>query len=647
MSGELEEWLGCALAPTLLFEHPTIDALSTALAEPPRKAAPKPAPKPAPSPAAPVAGDSICVVGISCRFPGGSDTPDRFWENLLAGFDGGKDVPADRWDASCWYDPDRTAPGTSYTTRGGFVDDLAGFDAGLFGIAPGEALRMDPQQRLLLELAWSALEDAGIAPDRVRGSRTGVFVGMMTSPEYGWLQTDRDGAACIDDPYFGIGTAPSVAAGRLSYALDLRGPSLCVDTACSSSLLGVHLAAESLRRGESDLALAGGVSALVHPVGMVQACRTHQLAADGRCKTFDDRADGFLMAEGCGFVVLERRSDAAARGHRVLAVIRGSAVNQDGRSNGLTAPSLSAQVAVIRAALAAAGAQPADVGYVEAHGSGTRLGDAIEMSALQEVFGAGREREHPLVVGAVKTNVGHLLGAAGVAGLVKTVQVVRHGQIPANRHLEQPSSAIDWERCPVSLPGAVTTWPGSSAAAGGPAKLRMAGVSSFGWSGTNVHVVIEQPAGDPQAVAGPPDAGVHVLPLSARTGGRCDGPRPTCTARCPCGPTWILADVARTLQGGRAALEYRRAHACRGVHDALAWLAEVRDGAADADDAARANSAVRTAFLFPGTGDQRVGMAHELYDSEPAFRSAFDDCARAALPALGTEPAVRPLRRAR
>jgi acyl transferase domain-containing protein/acyl carrier protein len=613
--GELEDWLGRPVSPTVFYRHPTIDLLAQALATP----SPRPVAPPGAEPRSP--DTPVCVVGLGCRFPGGADSPDLLWRNLIYGTHAASEVPADRWDAEEYFDPDPTARLSVYTTRGGFLAELAGFDADFFGISPAEAVRMDPQQRLLLEVTWAALENAGIAPDRLRGSRTGVFVGMMASQEYGRVQTDRDAESALADPYFGYGTAPSVTAGRLSYLLDLRGPSLCVDTACSSSLLAVHLAAQSLRRGECDLAVVGGVSAVPHPGGMVQACRAHMLAPDGRCKTFDAAADGFLMSEGCGVVVLERGPDAESRGHRVLATVRGSAVGQDGRSNGMTAPNPAAQEQVIRDALAAARVAPGQIGYLETHGSGTRLGDAVEVGALQQVFSADRDPATPLVLGAVKTNLGHLLGAAGIAGLIKAVLALRHGTVPGNLHLTDPNPAIDWSRCPVLLPERPTEWP-----VPGP---RLAGVSSFGWSGTNVHVVL-QAGPEPAPAATEPDR-AQLLRLSAasRSGlARVAAElRETLTRR----PELDLADVAHTLRVGRAELSYRMPVVCSDRAGALAAL-----GAVTGESATRVAEEPRTgtAFLFPGTGDHYAGMGHGLYTAEPAFRDAFDECANLLLPLL-------------
>ena len=632
LSGELEELLGRELPATLLYEHPTIERLAAALSaegasEPSRAPGDDGEPRPP-------AEDAVCVVGLSCRFPGGADTPDRFWRNLLDGVDAATDVPTDRWDAGAYHDPDPTASLSSYTTRGGFLHDVAGFDADFFGISPAEALRMDPQHRLLLESSWSALEDAGCSPDRLRGSATGIFVGMLTNQEYGRLQAERDGAICLDDPHFGFGLAPSVAAGRISYALDLRGPSLTVDTACSSSLLAVHLAVGSLRRGECDLAVAAGASALTHPATMVQACRSRMLAPDGRTKAFDAAADGYLIGEGCGVVVLERLADARAHGHRVLAVVRGSGVNQDGQSNGLTAPNLAAQVAVIRQALADAGLPPGDVDLVEAHGSGTPLGDAIELSALHEVFGPNRDPNRPLVVGAVKTNVGHLLGAAGMAGFIKTVLALQAGAVPPNLHLEAPNPALDADGGVLALPGQVRDWPARE-------ERRVAGVSSFGWSGTNAHIVVASPPPALTAVSAVSEEDTaaaprcELLPLSARSPAALACAAEQLAAHLDCAHLDCahldcagadLATVARTLQEGRAALDFRLPVLVQDVADARSAL----EAAARSVSVISVPGATRPAvFLLPGTGDQYQGMAAGLYRTEPVFAAAVDACADA------------------
>jgi len=620
ISGQLEQLLGTAMSPTVLYDHPTINKLAAHLSGP--DTAP---PTPAPERATELDANGLCLVGMACRLPGDADTTALFWDNLLGSVDAAAEVPADRWNAKDHYSSDADQPGKSYTKLGGFLSDIAGFDSEFFGLSPREALRMDPQQRLLLEVAWEALEDAGVPADRLRGSRTAVFIGMMATNQYGSLQIEREDRSVLDDPYFGMGTAPSVAAGRLSYLLDLHGPSAFVDTACSSALVAVHLAAASLRAGEADLAIVGGVSAILHPDAMRQACKMRMLAADGKCKTFDERADGFLMGEGCGVVVVERWRDAVANGHQVLALLRGSAVNQDGASNGLTAPSGPAQVAVIRAALADADMSPGQIDYVEAHGSGTLLGDSIEMSSLHKVFGPGRDSAHPLVVGAVKTNIGHLTGASGMAGLIKTVLALRHDRIPPNLHLHTPNPAVDWTRCPTLLPDVVVPWPTSE----GP---RTAGVSSFGWSGTNAHCVLEQaPSVGPRGRVDPP----HTLLLSARTRTALSATAGRLAGLLRDEPATDLADIASTTQLGRAALEYRTTITCDDTADAIMALDAVV-GHPGPRHVPRGRITPVT-FLLPGSGDQYEGMGAQLYQSEKAFRCSLDRCAELLAEPLGSD----------
>ncbi|MBE7247997.1 MAG: polyketide synthase, partial [Actinomycetospora chiangmaiensis] len=423
--------------------------------------------------------EPIAIIGMGCRFPGGAD-PEAFWQTLATGRDAVGPVPADRWDIARYFDPDPAAPGRMSAREGGFLPEVSGFDAAFFGIAPREAESMDPQQRLLLEVAWEALEHAAIAPDSLRGSSSGVFVGLCNTDYFQRLLA-RDASRI--DAYLASGSAPSVAAGRISYCLGLQGPAITVDTACSSSLAALHLACRSLRGGETRLALAGGVNVMCMPETSIALSKSGMLAPDGRCKTFDASADGFSRGEGCGLVVLKRLRDAEADGDRVLAVIRGSAVNQDGASSGLTAPNGPAQEAVIRAALRDAGVGPEAIGYVEAHGTGTQLGDPIELRALGAVFGGARER--PLLLGSVKTNIGHLEAAAGIAGVIKLVLALRHGALPATLHFRQPNPHIPWAQMPVEVVGEARAWPAGD-------RPRMAGVSSFGFSGTNVHLVLSE-----------------------------------------------------------------------------------------------------------------------------------------------------------
>ena len=424
--------------------------------------------------------EPLAIVGMSCRFPGGADNPDTCWELLANGRDATRDVPPDRWDVAAHFDPQPGAPGRMYTRRGGFLDRVDGFDAAFFEISPREAVSLDPQQRLLLEVAWEALEDAGHPPERLTHTRAGVFVGITTTDYFRLLSQSPE----LLDAYAGTGNTLNAAAGRLSYVLGLNGPSLAVDTACSSSLVAVHLACQSLRAGECDVALAGGVNLILSPDGTIALCQAKMLAPDGRCKTFDSRADGYARGEGCAVVVLKRLSDAHADGDRILACIRGSAVNQDGATSGFTVPNGVAQQALLREALRNARLEPGDIDYVEAHGTGTSLGDPIELTALAEVLGHDRSEARPLVVGSVKTNVGHLESAAGIAGLIKVVLALQHATIPPHLHFEQPNAHFDWPRHLI-VPTSARPWPTT----GMP---RRAGVSAFGASGTNAHVIVEE-----------------------------------------------------------------------------------------------------------------------------------------------------------
>ena len=441
--------------------------------------------------------EPIAIVGLGCRFPGGVTNPGEFWTLLEGGKDAITEVPPDRWDIDTYYDKNPDAPGKVSTRFGGFLDRVDRFDPQFFGISPREAVFLDPQQRLLLEVAWESLEYAGVDPDRLRGSATGVFVGI-SSAEYYQLVLAA-GPAGIDS-YTGSGNAHSVAAGRLSYVFGFEGPSLAVDTACSSSLVAVHLACRSLRRGECELALAGGVNVLLTPSVTINHSRARMLAPDGRCKTFDGGADGFVRSEGCGLVVLKRLSRAVADGDNVLAVVRGSAMNQDGHTSGLTVPSGRSQQSVIRLALADAGLEPGDVSYVEAHGTGTALGDPIELNALAAVFGDDRSSDRPLVVGSVKTNIGHAEAAAGVAGLIKVVLSLGRQSIPPHLHFQKPNPRVEWTGLPLSVPVEAVPW----SAEAGP---RVAGVSSFGFGGTNAHVIVSGGPGTGVQSIGPPTAG--------------------------------------------------------------------------------------------------------------------------------------------
>ena len=501
LSGDLEEWLGQPLSPTVFYEHPTVEALVAHLSGTVR-------PPHAPLTTSATVDCRIAIIGTACRFPGAPDA-DAFWQLLVDGRSGIQRLPPER-EALIGRDAVSGIP--DHGRWGGFVSDVDAFDASFFGIGAAEAESMDPQQRLLLEVAWHALEDAGQSVDALAGSRTGVYVGISTC-DYAFL---RDVGTGPVDTYFGTSNSPSVAAGRLSYTFDFHGPTLAVDTACSSSLVAVHLACQSLERGESDLAVAGGVNLMLAPETTTWACRARILSETGQCRTFDAAANGYVRGEGCGVVVLKRLADALAAGDPIVAVIRGSAINHDGRSSGLAAPNGTAQQRVIADALARAGVAPADVHYVEAHGTGTVLGDPIEIRALGATLCQDRSPDDPLVVGSVKTNIGHLEAAAGVAGLIKAALLLRHGTIPSHLHLTRLNPYIAAEQLPLAIPLEARPWP-----ADGP--HRVAAVSAFGLSGTNAHVVLERA---PVAVPLPAEAsaghasrevGPWLLPISARS----------------------------------------------------------------------------------------------------------------------------------
>ncbi|QRK05990.1 type I polyketide synthase [Archangium violaceum] len=572
--------------------------------------------------------EPIALIGMSCRFPGGAEDPETFWRQLREGLDAIREVPRERWDPDAWYDPDPEARGKILTRYGGFVDGLRDFDPGFFGISPREAAAMDPQQRLVLEVGWEALERAGVAPDRLGGSRTGVFVGVGLD-DFSQLHL-RAGDVEALDVYSGTGAGLCFTAGRLSFVLGLQGPSLTVDTACSSSLVALHLACQSLRAGDCRMALAGGVNVILSPEVNVYLSRARAISPDGRCKTFDAAADGYVRGEGCGMLVLKRLSDAQADGDTILAVIRGSAVNHDGASSGLTVPNGPAQQGVIRAALENAGLEPSRVGYVEAHGTGTSLGDPIEVEALAGVLGAGRSQERPLLVGAVKTNIGHLETAAGMAGVIKAAQAVRYGEVPPNLHLHTPNPLIPWSELPVKVPTALTPWP----AGDGP---RVAGVSSFGLSGTNAHVLVEEaPPSEPLPVEATPRP-QHLLTLSARDEGALRRMAERYARDVAAHPERSIADVCFTANTGRARFVHRAAIVVAS-HEELREKLEAVAGGEERAGVVRGQVArgkkPRVGFLFTGQGSQYVGMGRELYETAPVFREALDRCEEILRPLL-------------
>lgn len=564
----------------------------------------------------------VAIIGMSCRFPGSPDIA-GYWDLLRQGRDGVRDVPRDRWDADAYYDPDPQAPGKTSARRGGFLDRVDQFDPALFGISPREATAIDPQQRLVLEVAWEALETAGYAPDRLSGSATGVFVGI-TASDYGQMLRH---ATTPSDIYMATGNALNAAAGRVAFTLGLQGPCMAVDTACSSSLVATHLACQSLRNGESNLALAAGVNVILLPDMFVLYTKWGMMAPDGRCKTFDAGADGFVRGEGCGVVVLKRLADAIADGDNILAVIRGSAVNQDGRSSGLTVPNGLAQQSLLRRALDAADVRPGEVDYIEAHGTGTSLGDPIEAEALGEVFGEGRPADRPLLIGSVKSNVGHLESASGVAGLIKLVLALKHGAIPASLHFSKPSPRIPWDRLPLEVPTRLTPWPARS-------RARIGGVSSFGFSGTNAHLVLEQAPESTRTVAAI-DRPAHVLTLSAKT----DDALRALAARYADGidREASLPDVCFTANTGRARFACRAAIVAESstqLDDSLKGIAAGNSGPGIHLNQVQPGPRAKVAFLFTGQGSQYPAMGRELYERQPAFRKTIDRCNEILSPLL-------------
>nr|AXL06383.1 beta-ketoacyl synthase [uncultured bacterium] len=606
------------LPATLVFDYPTPVALARHLRE---ELGETVAGAPATVTAAPVdAGEPIAIVGMACRLPGGVMSPDDLWRMVAEGRDGMSPFPEDRgWDLEGLFDSDPERPGTAYIRQGGFLHEAALFDPGFFGISPREALAMDPQQRLLLEASWEALERAGIDPTKTRGDAVGVFSGVSI---HDYLESLSNMPAELEG-FVTTATAGSVASGRVSYTFGFEGPAVTVDTACSSSLVAIHLAAQALRQGECSMALAGGVAVMGSPIGVIGMSRQRGMAEDGRVKAFADGADGTVLSEGVGIVVLERLSVARERGHRVLAVLRGSAVNQDGASNGLTAPNGPSQQRVIRAALAGAGLQPSEVDVVEAHGTGTALGDPIEAQALLATYGKGRDPEKPLWLGSLKSNIGHTQAAAGVAAVIKMVQALRHDALPPTLHVQEPTKQVDWSAGAVELLTEGREW----ARNGHP---RRAGVSSFGISGTNAHLILEEAPAEEPAEADVPDGVVPVV-VSARSAGSLAGQAGRLAA-------FLDGDVSLTRVAGallstRATLTDRAvvvAGSAEEARDGLTALA--RGESASGLVTGIAGMPGKTVWVFPGQGTQWAGMGRELLEASPVFAERITECAAALEP---------------
>lgn len=559
--------------------------------------------------------EPIAIVGMSCRFPSGANSPEAFWELLQSGTDGIREIPHQRWNIDDYYDPKPDAKGKIYTRHGGFLDQpIDQFDAEFFGLSPREAQQTDPQQRLLLEVAWEALERGGMSPLELRGSQTGVFIGMMTQ-DYSDFTHNPD----VIDLYTGTGNAMSVAAGRLSFLFGFHGPTLTVDTACASSLVSVHLACQSIRNSECDIALAGGVNLILTPLVSIMESRAQMLSPDGRCKTFDSSANGYVRGEGCGVIILKRLSAAIKDNNHILGLIRGSAVNHGGASSGLTVPNQIAQEQLIRQALKTAKVEPEKISYIEAHGTGTSLGDPIELGALSTVFA---NNPHPLVVGSVKTNIGHLEGAAGIAGLIKVILCLQHQQIPPHLHFHNPSPHVDWNSQKIQVPSQILPWESDQS--------RLAGVSSFGLNGTNAHIILEEfvPA---ETTPGTLVPSQHIFTLSAKSESALVKLAQTYADYLQNHGQLSLADICHTSNSSRSQLNHRLACVIstqQELQENLSEFAHNNPSSLTQQGFVSGKKRPKIAFLFTGQGSQYLGMGQELYQSYPLFREILDRCDR-------------------
>ena len=567
--------------------------------------------------------EPIAIVGIGCRFPKAKN-PEAFWQLLRNGVDAITEVPPERWNLEAFYEPQSATPGKMNTRWGGFLEQVDQFDPSFFGISPRETEHIDPQQRLMLEVAWEALEQAGIIPKTLEGSQTGVFIGLTNADYHKLLYKDCSQIG----PYSATGTTPCIAANRLSYLLNLRGPSMAIDTACSSSLVAVHLACQSLRNGESNLCLAGGVNLKLTPEPTISCSQAKMMSPDGRCKTFDASANGFVRGEGGGVIVLKRLGDALRDGDNILALIRGSAVNQDGTSNGLTAPNGPSQQEVIRQALQQGRLTPAQISYFEAHGTGTSLGDPIEVKSLKALLMEERSLDQPCWIGSVKTNIGHLEGAAGIAGLIKVVLQMQHGEIAPHLHLKQLNPYISLEGTPLAIPLECQPW--------SCPESRLAGVSSFGFGGTNCHVILEE--APPQTpVTSRVDRPWHMLTLSAK-----NAPALVELARryedfLRSHPEVSLPDICFSANTRRSQFKQRLAVVTESsiqLQEQLSAFAAGNSTPNLVSDLVTKKKPPKIAFLFTGQGSQYIDMGRQLYETQPTFRSALDKCAEILQPYL-------------
>ena len=581
--------------------------------------------------------EAIAIIGIGCRFPGAKN-PEAFWQLLRDGVDAITEVPTSRWDVEAFYDPTPGTPGKMNTRWGGFLEQVDQFDSQFFSIAPREAATMDPQQRLLLEVAWEALEDAGQIPNSLASTRTGVFIGISSFDYYELLMGNPIKNFDVHTP---TGKESSIAANRISYVFDFRGPSMAVSTACSSSLVAVHLACQSLWSGESTLALAGGVSVMLSPWITTSFAKAGFMAPDGRCKTFDARANGYVRSEGLGVVVLKPLSQALAEGDPIYAVIRGSAVNNDGRSNGLTAPNPLAQEAVLREAYRQAEVSPGHVQYVEVHGIGTKLGDPMEMNTLGAVLAKERLSGYYCAVGSVKTNIGHTEAASGIAGLIKVALSLKHRQIPPSLHFREPNPYIHFDKLPLKVQQTLVGAEGVAPA--------LAAVSSFGFGGTNAHVVLEE-APIQTSATNQVERPLHILTLSAKSENALKELAQSYEEFLANHPTEFLADVCFTANTGRSQFDYRLAVVADStveLREQLSAFADGRESVGLVSGKVTSRKRPKIAFLFTGQGCQYVGMGRQLYENQPTFRKTLDRCDEILRPYLEKPLLLSPVSRTR